>query len=132
MKPLHEQFAKEYVANGNNATQAVKKVFKKKDDNVSAVKGSRLLRNDKVKAVIKSIADQIPDDLLVETHLAGLKATKKVFKNNNESGEIEQVGEEADYPTRHKYLDTGYKIKGNYAPEKVNHDGSIIVVKAYE
>ena len=33
-------------------------------------------------------------------------------------GEIEKVSEEPDYAVRHKYLDTAYKLKGSYAPEK--------------
>lgn len=28
------------------------------------------------------------------------------------------VSEEPDYATRHKYLDSAYKMKGAYAPEK--------------
>ena len=47
-----------------------------------------------------------------------MRASKEVWKNNNESGEIEKVSEEPDYAVRHKYLDSGYKLKGSYAPEK--------------
>lgn len=54
----------------------------------------------------------LPDEELLKVHKEGLSAGKKIFKNNNESGEIELVGEEPDYAVRHKYLDTGYKVKG--------------------
>lgn len=60
----------------------------------------------------------LPNEDLAKVHKEGLNATKKVFKNNNESGEIELVGEEPDFAVRHKYLDTAYKVKGSYAPEK--------------
>lgn len=64
----------------------------------------------------KELMDKfIPDKELARVHKEGLSAAKKVFKNNNESGEIEEVGNEPDYAVRHKYLDTGYKLKGYYA-----------------
>lgn len=50
-----------------------------------------------------SIAEQIPDQLLIVTHLEGLEATD---------------GDEPDYSVRHKYLDSAYKLKGSYAAEK--------------
>lgn len=53
----------------------------------------------------KSIAEQIPDDLLVKVHLEGLNA--KQFKHSPE-GELLQLD---DFATRHKYLDSAYKIK---------------------
>lgn len=61
----------------------------------------------------------LPDNLLLKVHKEGLSAGKKIFKNNNESGEVEFMGEEPDYPTRHKYLDTAYKIKGRYPKEGI-------------
>ncbi len=62
----------------------------------------------------------LPDAMLFKVHKEGLGASKKVFKNNNESGEVELVGEEPDYSTRHKYLDSAYKIKGKYPKEGTN------------
>lgn len=64
------------------------------------------------------VEEYLPDDLLVKVHQEGLEATKKIFKNNNETGQIEQVGNEPDYAIRHKYLDTAYKVKGSFAPDK--------------
>ena len=45
----------------------------------------------------------IPDTKLAEVHKEGLEA-------NN--------GELPDYNVRYKYLDSAYKLKGSYAPEK--------------
>ena len=53
----------------------------------------------------KSIAEQIPDDLLVKVHLQGLNA--KSFRYSPE-GELMQLD---DFATRHKYLESGYKLK---------------------
>lgn len=68
----------------------------------------------------------LPDKLLAKVHHEGLKAGKRIFKNNNESGEIEDMGVEPDYATRHKYLDSAYKLKGAYAPEK--HETATVIV----
>lgn len=52
-----------------------------------------------------TIADALPDNLLAKVHLEGLNAT------DSKTGE-------RDYAVRHKYLDSAYKLKGSYAPEK--------------
>lgn len=60
----------------------------------------------------KSLAERIPDDLLDKVHLEGLQATQARF---TPEGELIHL---PDYATRHKYLDTGHKLKGDYAPDK--------------
>lgn len=60
----------------------------------------------------------LPDDLLAKVHREGLEAGKTVYKNNVTTGEMEEVGFEPDFSVRHKYLDSAYKLKGSYAPEK--------------
>jgi hypothetical protein len=62
----------------------------------------------------KSIAEQIPDDRLVEVHIEGLKATSARF---TPEGELIKV---PDYATRHKYLESGYKLKKVLDGEGVN------------
>lgn len=63
----------------------------------------------------KELIDQhIPDKKLAKVLNEGLESGKRVFKNNNETGEIEDMGIEPDYATRHKYLETGLKLKGHY------------------
>lgn len=132
-------FVKDYIETGNG-TQSALNNYNTEDENMAAVIASTNIRKDKIVNAIKSIAEQIPEEKLLEVHLEGLEAGKKVFKNNNESGEIEEVGYEPDYPTRHKYLDTAYKLKGIYAPERhLNVDVSVnltpealAVAKKYE
>lgn len=51
---------------------------------------------------------------LMKEHLSD----KKLSKVHDEGLKAERDGK-ADHPTRHKYLDTAYKLKGKYAPEKV-------------
>ena len=114
MKSKEKEFVEEYIQNGNNATKAVKEVYNIEDENYASVKGHRLIRKDKVKEAILSLSERIPDDKLHEVLMEGLKAGKTVFKNNNSTGEIEEVGYEPDYAVRHKYLDTELKLKGLY------------------
>lgn len=110
-----KKFVKEYVKNEGNGTQAALKAYDTKSQNAAAVIASRELRKDKVQSAIQ---EALPDELLAQIHREGLFATKTIFKNNNSTGEIEAVAEEADFAVRHKYLDSAYKIKGAYAPEK--------------
>jgi hypothetical protein len=65
----------------------------------------------------KLISTQLKDTKLMTVLNEGLKAGKRIFKNNNETGEIEDLGVEPDYATRHKYLETGLKLKGYYPKE---------------
>jgi len=67
----------------------------------------------------------LPDKDLARVHKEGLEAGKTIYKNNNATHEVEEVGYEADYAVRHKYLDTAYKLKGVYAPEKKELSGEL-------
>lgn len=99
-------FVKDYVETGNG-TQSVLKNYDTKDRDVAGVIASQNLGKLRIQNAIKSIAEQIPDELLLQVHLEGLKASTIV-------NDIEKP----DYAIRHKYLDTAHKIKGSYAPEK--------------
>ncbi len=59
----------------------------------------------------------LDDKKLIKVHEEGLKAGRRIFKNNNETGEIEDMGIEPDYAVRHKYLDLAYKVKDKVKPE---------------
>lgn len=92
-------FVKDFVKTGI-ASLAVKENFDVKDDDSARSLGSQLLSDPKVQ---KAIADQLPDDLLAEKHLALLNKME---------------GEEIDVNAVSKGLDLAYKVKGTYAPEK--------------
>ena len=103
-------FVKEYVKS-ENGTQSALKAYDTKSENVAGALASENLRKPNIATAIeevrKSLAERIPDELLEKVHLEGLVAGK-------------MVGEtlEPDYAVRHKYLDSGYKLKGSYAPDK--------------
>jgi hypothetical protein len=107
-------FAKEYVSNGQNATQAVKKIFGTKNHSYAKVKAHRLITNDNLQKEVErikiSIADKIPDDLLIEKHLELLN---KRSKNGIDV-----------YAVKHG-LELAYKIKGSFAPQKIKQSGSL-------
>ena len=58
LKPKHKEFADNYLET-NNATQAVKVVFPEiTSDNSAGVKGSRLLRSDKIQQYLQDKAER--------------------------------------------------------------------------
>lgn len=116
-------FVKEY-AKTDNGTQSALKAYDTDDENTAGAIASENLRKPKIVAVLKSLAERIPDELLEKVHLEGLTAAR-------------MVGEtlEPDYAVRHKYLDSGYKLKGSYAAEKsinLNIDAEITNPRAVE
>ncbi len=99
-------FVKDYIATGNGTEAALNNydIQSKDPENVAAVIAHENLTKPKIQ---NAIQEALPDELLARVHLEGLQATKT---------DADYVVE--DYAVRHKYLDSAYKIKGTYAPEK--------------
>lgn len=67
------------------------------------------------------VEDKLPDSELLRVHREGLEATKSDKLILKIGGEEEmKLIETPDYATRHKYLETAYKIK-NKTKEEVTH-----------
>lgn len=63
----------------------------------------------------------LPDKLLSKVHKEGLSATRKEQKivGRDDEGKVEyDLVDVEDYSTRHRYLESAYKLKGKFAPEK--------------
>lgn len=105
-------FVKDYIKNGNG-TQAAINNYNTTDENTAAVIASENLIKPKIQ---NAILEALPDELLSQIHREGLFASKAIYIKT-EAGS-EKVDEEPDYAVRHKYLDTAYKLRGDYAPEK--------------
>lgn len=60
----HKAFCDEYLANGMNATQAYKKIYKS-TDKVAEASSSRLLSNDKIKDYIREQQETTADKLQI-------------------------------------------------------------------
>ena len=96
-------FVKDYVETGNG-TQSALKNYNTKDYKSASVIATENLDKLSIQNAILSIAERIPDDLLVEKHLALLN---KVDKEGDI--DVQAVG---------KGLEMGYRVKGSYAPDK--------------
>lgn len=111
LTPKKALFIKEYNKTGNGTRSAMKS-YDVSSENSANVLANRLLKEPAVARRIKSIAERIPDDLLLKVHTDGLKATyDNVFE-----GKV--ISKSKDYSVRQRYLDTAYKLKGSYAPDK--------------
>ena len=63
----------------------------------------------------------LPDETLVKVHQEGLQATTKkphLIDRDDKGRPVYEYVPEEDYATRHRYLDSAYKLKGSYAPDK--------------
>ena len=75
----------------------------------------------------KEYKARFPEKLLEKVHKEGLNATTKkphLIDRDDKGRPIYDYIEEKDYSTRHKYLDSAYKLRGDYAPEK--HQGVVV------
>lgn len=98
------------VAKGETIVQAALNNYDTEDYMTAANIGSENLKKPKI---INALDEALPDELLNEIHREGLYATREYY---NSKGELQ--GDVADFAVRHKYLDSAYKLKGKYAPDK--------------
>lgn len=104
-------------AESGNATQAALKAYDCKDERSASVIGSENLAKLDIASLME--AKGITDNKLMETLSDGLSATKPIsalILANTETGtsktkENEGQIEVPDYAVRHKYLETGLKLK---------------------
>lgn len=126
LRKKQREFVKHYVENGENGTKAVIDAgYDVKSEKVAQVIGSENLSKpmivEAIEAKKKTIADSIPDELLIEKHTALLNKTEKRLKNNMTTGEIDVIDTgEIDPQAVAKGLDLAYKLKGSFAPDKID------------
>ena len=135
-----KRFVREYVATGNGTQSALKAYdIKGKNSektiesakNVAKMIGSENLTKPNVIAAIKTLSEKIPDSLLIKKHKQLLNKQERVVLNDKETGSyIENTGQPHSDVVR--ALDMAYKLKGLYAPEKIQHGGGMILVHDYE
>jgi hypothetical protein len=114
------------IVKGETGTKAILNNYDTDNENVAGVMAHENLRKPKIQKELQRLADRIPDELLEEVHLQGLKASRTI--KSTDDGDII----EPDYAVRHKYLDSAYKIKGTYAPDKLaftDKDGEDLISK---
>lgn len=111
-------FVKDYLETGNG-TQSALRNYNTKDENTANQIAIENLRKPTIQNAIKSIADSIPEELIIEKHLALLNKEEVVTKNNMTTGEVDVIPTgQIDVQAVSKGLDMVYKLKGSYAPDK--------------
>lgn len=95
-------FAKEYVSNGFNGTQAVKKILNPKDRHTASSMATEYLNKPAYKEAITKRIDELlmEDDTNIE----------KIHKRN--------ITQDSNIPASNQALDMYHKLGGDYAPEK--------------
>ena len=107
--------AKKVVGNGGNITKAMREVGY--SENTLNTPG-KLTDS---KGWSELMEKHISDDKLAKVHDEGLKATKI-------HGTTDDYIEIPDYAVRHKYMDTGYKLKGKLIDKSINTNINIAEV----
>jgi len=73
----------------------------------------------------------LPDRLLAKKHREGLEATTKkphLIDRDDKGRPVYEYIPEEDYSTRHKYLDSAYKLKKRYPKEETGVPNNNLVV----
>lgn len=111
-------FVKDYIETGNG-TQSAMKNYDTESENTAGAIASENLRKPKIAEVIKTLAEQIPNELLIEKHLELLNKEEVLLKNNVSTHEVEVIPTgQIDATAVRAGLDMAYKLKGAYAPDK--------------
>jgi len=137
------KFVNAYIKNGGNATEAYLAVNPKAKYDSARVLGYRMLA--KVNISVVELLDRmgITDAYLNDKLNEGLKASKVISvvpippkKHKAGTGDLPPANAKSvdfidvpDFNVRVKYLDMAYKLKGAYAPEKVEHSGKLEPLK---
>lgn len=119
-------FVKDYIKTGNG-TKAALNNYDIESDSPETVASAISTENLSKPLIQNAIQEALPDELLAQVHLDGLAATKRSGTGGMKigigtDGKVNDFGhteiDEPDFAVRHKYLDSAYKLKGLYAPEK--------------
>ena len=107
------KFIAAYIENNGNAAKTYRATHPKYKGENAHVMGCRMLA--KVNITTNELLDEMGmnDEQLHQKLLEGLEAMKAIAVDK-------ELIDADDFPTRHKYLDTAYKLKGAYPAEK--HD----------
>ena len=104
-----QRAVKEIGVNGGNISKAMR---------AAGYAPSTAARTDKLvkrKGFKELIEKELPDKMLLKVHKEGLGATKsvpQVVDRDAKGAPVYEYIKEEDFATRHKYLESGYKIKG--------------------
>ena len=103
-------FVKDFVKTGNGVKAALKN-YNTTDYSTAGNIASENLNKPKIINAVKSLADRIPDELVIERHIDLLNARTIL-------GQLDPTAVKAG-------VDMAYKLKGSYAPDKIKHSGIV-------
>lgn len=137
------KFITALIKHKGNATKAYLEISPKCKVESAAVSGYRMIR--KVNISVSELLDRmgITDAYLNDKLNEGLEAGKVISvvpippkKDKTSTGDLPDANDKSvdfidvpDFNVRVKYLDMAYKLKGAYAPEKVEHSGQLEPLK---
>lgn len=129
-------FVKDYIATGNGTQSALNNydIESDKPEKVASVIATENLAKPSIQNAIKSIAESIPDELIIEKHLALLNKQEVLIKTIDGETKVIPTGE-IDVQAVKAGLDMTYKLRGLYAPDKsinLNVEANITDPKARE
>lgn len=117
-------FVKDFIKTGNGLQSALNNYDIKSPNKIDVAKSiaTENLTKPSILNKIKSIAESIPDSLLIEKHLELLNSKEKIVAG----GEV--VSESINVQGVSKGLEMAYRLKGSYAEEKVKVNGEINII----
>jgi hypothetical protein len=131
MATIRQQLAVEKILENHGN---VSKAMKEAGYSESMSKNPQVLTNSE--GFRELLEQKLPDSLLLKTHLEGLEANKVVSaRAKTKHGDPMMADEDTDdfievpdHPTRHKYLETAYKIKCKMTGEAASITNIIVPI----
>ena len=115
------RFIKAYIENNGNAAKAYRSTHPKYKGENAKVMGCRMLTKINLETVELLNEMEMTDQQLHQKLKEGLDAKKSISTKDD-------LIDVDDFPTRQKYLDMAYKLKGTYPAEKHEEIRKVIVL----
>lgn len=114
-----KKFVKAYLKSGNG-TQAALEAYDTTSPKIAGVIASQNLSRLSISDIMERMG--ITDDRLMQVLDEGLEATRSVSPTTGKPSDEQSVEfvDIPDYQTRHKYLETGLKLKDKFPSTKVD------------
>ncbi len=125
MATVKQRAAVKKVLNGSTITRAMSEV------GYAATTAGTTGKLTRSKGWAELVEKHISDEALAKVHKEGLGATtyfNKIVDRDSKGAPVYEMTEIADFGVRHKYLESGYKLKGRYSEQQNNR--SLIVIIA--
>lgn len=119
MSTIKQKIAFKKVVNGSPLNKAMREVGYAKS---TSLRTNKLTRT---KGWEELMEQHLPDKLLAKKHKEGLDSTKKepqIIGRDSKGAPVYEYVSEVDYSTRHKYLDSAYKLKRRFAETNIQNN----------